>query len=83
MPFFRQRHVTGSPVVKLPSNNLFDHDTPENTTTPEASPAVKAEAAKMLKMTPEQRKEHLAANPKSDKSKTDERLTEMNRQTFF
>jgi len=83
MPFFRQRHKSGSPVVHLPSGNLFEHDTPQNTTTPAASPAVKAEAAKMSEMTPEQRKAHLAANPKSDKSKPDERLAEMNRQTFF
>ena len=83
MPFFRQRHVAGSPVVKLPSSNLFDHDTPQNTTTPAANPVVKAEAAKMSAMTPEQRKAHLSANPKSDKSKPDERLIEMNRQTFF
>jgi hypothetical protein len=86
MPLFNHRNKAGTgqgKVVKLPSNNLFDYDTPAHTTAPAASPAVKAEAAKMLAMTPEQRKAHLAANPRPDKSKPDERLAEMNRQTFF
>ena len=86
MPLFNNRNKAGTgqgKLVSISSNSLFDHDTPAHTTTPSASPAVKAEAAKMSGMTPEQRKAHLAANPKVDKSKPDARLEEMNRKTFF
>jgi hypothetical protein len=80
MPFFRQRHVSGSPVVKLPKN-LFDFDTPKHTTHT-TNDAVKSEATKMLAMTPEQRKAHLTANPKIGDG-PDARLEEMNRRTLF
>jgi len=83
MPLFNHRNKAGSgqgKKINLPSQNLFDHDTPAPSTT---SPAIKAEATKMSGMTPAQRQAHLAANPKVDKSKPDARLEEMNRKTFF